>query len=134
VKTNLKVDPWLVDAALSKESASSDGSAWTPYVQALSDKWNSPLPNWHPKDFSDPNKMLADPSTPYSSMTLDIDGLATEYFDVESIAVVYKGGPLRIKNVRFKNVNFHIANNENGRKFADALRSSTDGNITITLE
>jgi hypothetical protein len=133
VKTDLELDPSLVDAALSKEAASSDTSVWAAYVQALSEKWNRPLSNWHPKNFTDPNKMLANPSTPYSSMTLDIDGWAGEYIDFDSVAIVYRGGPINIKNFRFKNVNFHIANNENGRKFADALRSSRDGNVTITL-
>jgi hypothetical protein len=130
VKTDLPIDPALVDAALSKDSANANTSLWATYVAAVSDKWNGSLP----KDSTDPNKMIANTSTPYSPLTVDIDGLENQYIDFDSVTVVYRGGPLNITGVRFGNVNFQIANNENGRKFADALRASRDGHITIRLQ
>jgi hypothetical protein len=66
-----------------------------------------------------------------TAFLLDGKDLTNDTFD--TIKVVYRGGYLDMKSVRFVDPVFEIADSENGRKFAEAILAAKGGPVSVHI-
>jgi hypothetical protein len=98
---------------INKIQVQGDSTNWANYIAKVNAKYDLQ----QPKTFS-----------------FRLDGQQTSYTTIAGGQVVYNGGNLSLESVHFENVTFDIDDNENGRRFAQALLNSTNGSVSINLQ
>jgi len=116
-----KLQPELVLSAVKQLEKSDDPAAWPAYLSALDYQVSSNSPK------------LAGGGSFSQYGTMHLDNLNLSGFVFSNYNIIYQGGPVSLTGVVFKNVRFQVADNENGRKFVEAVLSSKNGTLSIYL-
>lgn len=116
-KSHTKLRPELVSVASAEASRLDDPRVWSDYISSVNNEVRLRSPN---------------PTGPiHQGDRLDgfnlIDGVIADQ------TVFYDGGRVSLKNICFYNVHFNIVDNINGRELANAILSSKNNCVTISL-
>ena len=116
-RSHIKLRPELVAGASAEARRLDDPKVWSEYISAVngevslrSSNANTPI---HQGDQLGPGKWT---DSVFANET-----------------VYYRGDPVNLKNVCFYNVRLNLADNANGREFANAILSSKNNCVTISL-
>jgi hypothetical protein len=116
---HVKLKPRLVLSAV--ESVGVERPDWEEMLAAINRRYD-------PEEY---NNAFA---TNKTKMNINLDNQRSlSYTDFKELDVTYGGSPIWLVHVSFKNVAFRITDNENGRKFAQALMDSKDGEISVSI-
>jgi hypothetical protein len=121
-QSQVKLQPALISKVVTETSKSEDPESWSAFLSAATLK-EKPLQ----VDVVD----IAEATSRFTSL----DALRSlSNVRISYVNVSYRGGKLALTDVRFDNLKLAVANNENGRKFVEALVASPNGSISITVD
>lgn len=120
VQAQVKLRPDLISKVVTETEQHNDSESWATYLSAATLQENV-----HNLEFIDISNALSDFS--------QLDGTEVKNSSFSGLNFAYMGGQVSLDNAHFDHAKIAVADNENGRKFVQALAKSPHGTISIAL-
>jgi hypothetical protein len=124
-QSHTSLHPQIVLRATSALSNSTVPANWDAYMALVTYQYRM-----HDYRFAKPSTYSPEspPVTPFRIDNMFLDDMVLSY-----VKVTYDGGPVTVKHTAFPYSSFSIRDSEQGREFARALLSSTDGYVSVSI-